>query len=217
MTAAGPETTLKDLFRLPDDEQFSALLMEELKDERGLEKLDSDAQKTISEAKEADWSGLQTEVARLASDLLNIDVISILAGAWNHALTKYVDVHKGPPGHSQIVSLSDHPFSYDFSPLIELLVLGEVAKTLQLDVAVDFVVKGVELEIQNGRITSIAAGWLEGSGSIHRGKKLVWHRAFEALHLPGKVHLGKGIPITPRRHASKEGSGKIETRAPSSG
>jgi ABC-type glutathione transport system ATPase component len=75
------------------------------------------------------------------------------------------------------------------------LIDGNVLKTFTLDVSADLEVKGLELEIRNGKIMSVTGGSLEGSGNISVGNVLIWSKDFDSVRLPGTVQLNDGLSL----------------------
>jgi hypothetical protein len=136
-------------------------------------------------------------VGSRAAELLDVSVTSILTDVWNQIveLRKYTDKNAYPPDYSSFVSLADHSFTFSFSPSIQLLIDGNVLKTFTLDVSADLEVKGLELEIRNGKIMSVTGGSLEGSGNISVGNVLIWSKDFDSVRLPGTVQLNDGLSL----------------------
>lgn len=186
------ETTLNNLFHLPD-ERFNLKLAGD--DELNQVRSDADGTQRHSEA--ANWSPVRTEVGSRAAELLDVSVTSILTDVWNQIveLRKYTDKNAYPPDYSSFVSLADHSFTFSFSPSIQLLIDGNVLKTFTLDVSADLEVKGLELEIRNGKIMSVTGGSLEGSGNISVGNVLIWSKDFDSVRLPGTVQLNDGLSL----------------------
>ncbi len=197
--ATAGEITLNHLFQLPD-ERFNL----KVAGDDQLKQAVSGGEQALERIQAAGWSPVRAEVGRRAGELLDLSVTSMLTGAWNQfmELRQYTDKNAYPPGYSSFVSLSDHSFTFSYSPSIQLLVDGSVVKTFALEVSADIKVMALELEIRDGKIMSVTSGALEGAGGISVGNVLVWTKDFDRIDLPGTVHLGAGFALPTMQGAS---------------
>jgi hypothetical protein len=143
------------------------------------------------------WSLLKDQVATRLDALLDVEVAEILARAWKkyRVLQEFADTTKHGPDDVSIVPMLDHTISSEHSPKLEVVIADQVVATLTLDVTAELKVEGINLAIQNARITEIRLARLSAGGTIScQGVELLSAET-KPVDLPGHFNLGEGIPI----------------------
>jgi hypothetical protein len=143
------------------------------------------------------WPNAFDEISKKAVDLLDINLIDLLLGAWNkyQGLKKYLDKEKYPPTQSVLVPLAEHTVRSEHRPYVEVLINDELIATITFHVTVAFTVRGVLLLVQDGKIKSVKTGEIKGKGTVKCEEALLLEQDFRTVSLPGTVDLGEGIPI----------------------
>jgi hypothetical protein len=143
------------------------------------------------------WPDAFDEISRKVVDLLDMNLIDLLLGAWNkyQGLKKYLDKEKYPPTQSVLVPLGEHTVRSEHRPYVEVLINDEVVARITFQVALVFTVRGVLLLVQDGRIRSVKTGEIKGKGTVKCEEALLLEQDFRTVSLPGTVDLGEGIPI----------------------
>lgn len=143
------------------------------------------------------WPNAFDEISRKTTDLLDMNLIDLLLGAWNkyQGLKKYLDKEKYPPTQSVLVPLAEHTVRSEHRPYVEVLVNDEIIATITFHVALVFTVRGALLLVQDGKIKSVKTGEIKGKGTVKCEEALLLEQDFRTISLPGTIDLGEGIPI----------------------
>ena len=137
------------------------------------------------------------QMIKQVSELLNIDVGTILGSAWSkyEEFLEYRDQEKYPPEEIVLVPLAEHTIISEHAPClrpqINKVSLGEI----KFDISLELALKGVILKIQNGKIMEATLGSCEGKGSVKHGDFSILERQTEPFSVPGSLSLGEGLAI----------------------
>jgi hypothetical protein len=143
------------------------------------------------------WPMAIEEIYRKTADLLNISVLDLLVGGWNtyQGLKKYRDREKYAPTQSILVPLAEHTVKSEHHPHLEISINEEPAGTVDFEIRLTFIARGVILLIQDGRIKGAKTGEIKGKGSLTCEGTLLLEQDFRPIQLPGSVDLGEGVQI----------------------
>jgi hypothetical protein len=164
----------------------------------GLQPEDLDSIKAaVHSAKGWSWAGIEKEFFAGFSSLLNVDLLGLIAAAWEKydVLAEY-GKNKSPEQVAS-VELLEHTMSIELHPYLEIY-FAEIPqpKTIECALTLNLTLKGLKLNIENGVIKSVGSGSCEGEAEIEIEKiPLPKRPSFGPFDLPGKVGLGKGITI----------------------
>ena len=132
-------------------------------------------------------------------DLLNINIHinEILSGAWSkyRKFKQYCDEN---PGDIFWVPLAEHTIIFTHNPSLKLLINGEEVNEFKFNVELQLTLKGVKLEIQNGKIMKARLGSCKGGGEIkYLGppELLMLQKKTQSIASPASIDFGEGIPI----------------------
>lgn len=141
------------------------------------------------------WKFVEGEIRRKAGELLDVDVMEMIASAWRGSklIEHLQEKGKGNDGPAHVPLLKHNIYS-ELEPSIEIQ-LGEFRKIIPVHVAVEFTLEGLVLKIDDRVIHAIEAGTLEGEGKIKIAHIPLPKRSFGPLDLPAKINLKKGIPL----------------------
>jgi hypothetical protein len=139
------------------------------------------------------------ELMKKLGDLLNIniDVPIILSDAWSkhEEFTKYCDA---TPGDMFLVPLAEHTVISTHNPSLKILISGKEVNEFKFNVELRLTLKGVELEIQDGRIMKATLGFCEGEGEVkYLGppELPILQKEPQSIEFPASIGFGEGIPI----------------------
>jgi len=185
--------TLNTLFGMPDQGVSQKMLT------MGIEQADLDSMKALVSAIQGwTWAGFEQKIFQGFSNLLNIDLFDLITATWNQyqVLAEYAQKSKAE-GQTDSVELIDHTMTIELHPYLEIHVAGiPKPKLINVDVSLDLTLKGLKLNLENGRIKSVEAGSCEGEAEIQINKVLFPKKpSFGPIDLPGKINLGDGIAI----------------------
>ena len=106
------------------------------------------------------------------------------------------------PGEAVAVELAEHAVKWSCEPVVEVVadvggVAGAALAEVRFRLAVEIVVRGGVLVVQDGRLMRVDAGELDVSGSLAvEGVALCEHE--KRLTVPGSLRFGEaGVPIVP--------------------
>lgn len=165
----------------------------------GIEQGDLDSMKALVSAIQGwTWAGFEQKIFQGFSNLLNTDLFDLITATWNqyHVLAEYAQKSK-TEGQIASVELIDHTMTIELQPYLEIYIAGiHQPKLINFDVSLDLTLKGLKLNIGNGRIKSVETGSCEGEAEIEINKiSLPMKPSFGPIDLPGKINLGEGIAI----------------------
>ena len=188
-----PTPTLRDLFALADTAQAAALV-------GGLEScpaLSTLAGGLAAAAEPGAWRQALHGVAAAIPQLLEIEVGTILAGAWagEGELGRYTDPRRYPPGEVVHVDLTAHVVTSEHRPAVELLVNDESCGRLDLAVSLTLQVEGASLTIGDGRIWQAATGACTAAGRIACDGQVLGECPPTRTELPAPLVFAEAVPI----------------------
>ena len=130
-------------------------------------------------------------------ELLNIDIRSILLGAWckYQGISELAGNGNSKPDETILVPLKKHTINSKHEPALEFTLndisLGEIKFLLELELTL----KGVILYIKNQKITKFSLGSCEGKGSLSCFNFPLLEKESKPWNLSGTIDLGNGISI----------------------
>jgi len=142
------------------------------------------------------------QMLKQLSDLLHIDIRAILVSAWSNSdeFLAYIDSDKYPPDETILVPLVEHTIASEHSPSLKSFINQIPIGEIKFHVDIEFVLKGVILKIQNGKIMEVTVGSCDGKGEVKVGDEVLLERESSPWELPGSIDLGDGIPIQEQAH-----------------
>ena len=151
-------------------------------------------------------AGIYKLLIRQVSDLLNIDILEILARGWGKysEFLEYLDKEKYPPDETVFVPLIEHKLISKHSPSLQLVINEKSLGKIEFDVNLEFLLKGAILKIRDGRIMGAKIGTVEGKGDVQYDGFKLFEAESQPIGLPVNIDLNPGIPIiNPGEDASK--------------
>jgi len=150
--------------------------------------------------------GMYKLLIRQVSDLLNINIMEILAGGWSKysEFLQYLDKDQYPPDETVYVPLIEHTLTSKHSPFLQPVINEKSLGKIEFDVYLEFLLKGVILKIRDGRIMGAKIGTVEGKGDVQYDGFKLFEAENQPIGLPVNIDLNPGIPIIdPGEDASK--------------
>jgi hypothetical protein len=143
------------------------------------------------------WTGLRNKILAEAGDLLDIRLLDVMRWAWKKGreLEAYRDTERYPPGSTLIVALAEHNITSTHTPHVKIGMNAKTVGSVHFAVNIEIAVKGMNLEIRNGRIKRIYAGDCKAKGSFFCEGFLLTERESKPLDLPGTIDLGEGLEL----------------------
>ena len=186
-------STLNDVFA-----DRRALAREEVQAQLGREPSLAAASQSLGDAG-AQWPGTALAERALAQldALLDVDLSSILAGAWNRArdIRDYGERSRADPEKDFLLTLSEHSIRSTHKPWVDIVVNGARDGRITFDVDVGLKLKGFQLLIRNGRIRAVTTGPCEASGKVSLDGCVLLEEKSRPVSLPGRIDLGDGLVI----------------------
>ncbi|HEV2962042.1 MAG TPA: hypothetical protein VG649_09480 [Candidatus Angelobacter sp.] len=183
--------TVNTLLGLPDREFCEQVLAAGADQEEP----DSIKERVAKGLRGLQWKAVEGEVRRKAGELLNIDVMGLIASAWREGkvMGRLEEGNKSREGTAHI-PLQQHTIESELEPYIEIQ-FGSLSKKIVLNVKIEIKLSGLILKIEDSKIKAIEAGSVTGTGDINIKKVRLLRRGFGPIDLPAKVNLGNGIPL----------------------
>lgn len=157
------------------------------------------------EARAIRWPWVRDLVAEKGQDVLNLNVVEVLAEAWKKyaEIEKYADRQKYGPEESVLVPLVEHTVKSKHHPYVEILLHEKSMGRVEFDLEFSLTLEGFVLKIQDGIIREIQTGSAKGEGKLTLATVTLFKREAKALDFPGHIPLGQGIPLRGRGKAAK--------------
>ncbi|HEX7680304.1 MAG TPA: hypothetical protein VF713_19385 [Thermoanaerobaculia bacterium] len=188
-----PEATLsvKDLLGLPEGGFPAELLRAGISDQE----VNDFKTKVTGALHGMQMSDLEAAVSSKLSEVLDVDPVTLFAGAWEkyHLLSDAAKQSKS--GETVLVPLEEHAVKSKLHPYIEIQLGPDVLRRIEFEVALSLKLKGIVVRVQSGEIRGIEAGTCEGSAEISVAESSIWKHDIKPIELPGKITLHEGIPI----------------------
>jgi hypothetical protein len=143
------------------------------------------------------WGGLRGRILTEAGGLLDVGLLDVFRWAWNknRELERYRDRAKYPPHETFSVPLAEHTIKSSHKPHLEIRVDGAKKGQIDFAVEVEIALKGMTLEIRDGRIRKIRTGDCKAKGTFSCEGLTLVERESKPLQLPGTIDLGDGLEI----------------------
>jgi len=137
------------------------------------------------------------------SELLKIDLRAILLSAWSASdeLKKFLDSKNYSEDEIVMVPLAEHKISSEHNPTLKPAINQVPIAEITFNIALEFVLKGVILNIQNGVITDVSLGNFAGKGAVKYRDTTILEKEVNLPDPFGAISLGKGIPIKDKPEA----------------
>ncbi|OGP75431.1 MAG: hypothetical protein A2Y80_01075 [Deltaproteobacteria bacterium RBG_13_58_19] len=145
------------------------------------------------------WSLFPSEFNLKVIELLDIDLADIFVRSWNkyRILKDYADPDQHSPDETILVPLGEHTIKSEQHPHIDIFLNETRLTTVDFQISLSLVLKGIILKLQGGRITEILAGSCQGKGSIKCENQVLFEGETKPVLFPGSIKLGEGIAISP--------------------
>ncbi|MBT8085889.1 MAG: hypothetical protein KJO19_04040 [Woeseia sp.] len=163
--------------------------------DKAAEKLNNEAQD--EDRGDLDVGAFKGPLKKALIRSLNIALDDILAQAWSGwaELRKYADPEQTPPDAINVVSVANHSITSTHAPSVGVFVHGVEVHSFNFEVAAQFDVEGINLEVQGGKITEIHVGRLNCGGSIMLGDRAILEKEIGTVEIPGSLRLAKPVAI----------------------
>ncbi len=137
------------------------------------------------------------ELGHHLAGFLQDDAVDIFAGAWGkcYELKKCLEESRVNPRETAAVGLTDHDFTYELSPSVDILVDGVKLGSIPFQVTLSCQVSALELQVRNGAVAGIRTGSADGTAEIACARNSIWQRDLAHIDLPGKLRFKNPIRI----------------------
>jgi hypothetical protein len=192
--------TLRELFKV-DPNEITARARSGMDLYQGAKELKESVKK---EARAIRWPWVRDLVADKARDVLNLNVVDVLAEAWKKyaEIEKYADSQKYGPEESILVPLAEHTVKSKHHPYVEILLHEKPIGRVEFDLEFSLTLEGFVLKIQDGIIREIQTGSAKGEGKLTLATVALLKRETKPIDFPGHIPLGQGIPLRGRGRAA---------------
>ena len=145
------------------------------------------------------------EIMRKIASLCDIDLIELLAEAWNkeREIEESIEKSLRTSCETDFVPLFEHTVESTWPFVIEIIV-RPFAYKIHLDLKTALTLKGLKLKIEDGKITELIAGNIGGKATISVESAEIWKQECKPVDLLS-VRLTKQIKIEPIQSARAAG------------
>ena len=135
------------------------------------------------------------EITRNIARLCDVDVIGLLAEAWNkeREIEESMEKSLRTSGETAFVPLFEHTVKSTLPFIIEIIVTP-LSYKIHLDLKTALTLKGGKLKIEDGKITELISGNIGGTATISVESAEIWKQECKPVDLL-PVRLTKAIKI----------------------
>jgi len=136
------------------------------------------------------------QLSQVISGLLNVDLTDVLIMAWRKysALAAAARRTADSANTEELVDLATHRISWLYQPYVELFVDNLKVATVNVQINLNFEVKGLVVAIRAGRMTAVHAGSCIVTAALAAEDLKIAERTAQ-FELPFVIHLGDGVPL----------------------
>ena len=133
--------------------------------------------------------GLEAAVRAALDEALKIDLSAILRGGWAkaQALQTALKATAADPDAVAVVSLLDHAITSKHAPHIDVLGAGQTLLRLDFELVLSLALKGVTLEVRDGRIQSAKSGHMVAEGVLNFLGRPLAKKTSKDVPLAGRI------------------------------
>lgn len=149
----------------------------------------ADILKSVSAIPSAALPGVIKALEGALDGLFDIKLGDVLQSSWQTlgAVRDAIETTRGDAEARIFVPLLDHKITSSHKPHIDLVIGGQSLAGLAFEIALILELKGVQLEVAQGRLHGLHAGAASGQGVLSFAGRPLIQRTTPALTLPGKV------------------------------
>ncbi len=138
---------------------------------------------------------IEASFTRAIEEMLSVSIVDVMMGAWRkwEEIKKYTDADGEFSGSKCILPLVEHSITSKHQPSIAVLVNEAEACSITFDLTLVLSVKGFQLTIQSGRITSVQTGSAALGVVLAFQGHAIWQKTFPELVFPGRIELDEGV------------------------
>ena len=151
---------------------------------------------SLRELPESGRAAVSGEVASAVEGLLDFDLGDLLLSGWcKHAEVRAAARRTAAaPGSAEVVALATHRVTSTHEPAVDLLVNGATVATVQLELRIEFLLKGIVVTVREGRLAAVRPGTCEVTATLEAEGRRLASRSRE-LEVPLVVRPGDGVPV----------------------
>ena len=157
------------------------------------------AAKTTHFSKESVAADIAREIGRLCK----VDVIELLAAAWNkeREIAKQMEKSRGSD-EAEYVYLSERTVESKWPFVVEIKVIPLVYK-IHVDLKIALTLKSGEIKIEDGEITELIAGTISGEATMSIESAEIWKQECEPVDLlPMRLNKQLDVEQSPEHKAA---------------
>jgi hypothetical protein len=138
------------------------------------------------EIKKVRWTATMPALVEKLTALLDIPLPRVMVAAWEKSdeIRRTLDESKQSPEDEFSVDLTEHTFSAEFRPEIEVQVAKLPAKILQFVIQISLTLRGIELKMRKGEIVEIRTGMCDVGGKLLYDDLVLAERPLSSFELP---------------------------------
>jgi hypothetical protein len=128
--------------------------------------------------------------------MLRDDMGGIFAGVWRRCADLKRSAEESlKSAEASTVVLTDHEFSYEVEPEVDVYVNNVQFGAFKFVVKVLCTVEAMALQLEKGCVTAIRSGSCSGGAEISLAGQEVWKREFVREDLPGELRMTKPVRL----------------------
>jgi len=114
------------------------------------------------------WEKIQNEISENCTKLLNVPLKTILENAWKkyEEVSQYLDTEKYGGENTFLIPLVEHTVVSQHHPKIEISLGATHLTTIDFEVRLELILKGILLKISEGKIQGVNAGKCKSKASF---------------------------------------------------
>lgn len=133
--------------------------------------------------------GLTTALASAIDEVFQVPLGAVLDASWKKAaiVKDGLEATLTDPNKVVVVPLVDHKVSSKHQPHVDVMFSGKALHRLVFDIELQLELRGVQLQVREGRIAGLTSGECAGHGLFSMGGQQIIKRSTPFFGLPGKL------------------------------
>jgi hypothetical protein len=133
--------------------------------------------------------GVATALAGAIDEVFQVSLGDVLAASWKKAaaVQDALEATRQDRSKTVVVPFMDHRITSKHQPHVEVMFSGKSLQKLVFDITLALELKGVQIQVREGRIVGVGSGACQGQGVFALAGQEIIKRATPAFPLPGRL------------------------------
>ncbi len=152
-------------------------------------------EKIAKEVKTVKWPAAFNEILKKIEEMSDVSMVYIMTAAWKKSgeILQKLEESTEEPDETVLVPLAKHTITSKHQPHIDVTANGKWIGRVGFDINIEITLKGIILNIQDGKIKAITTGSCEGKGGVKCEGVVIAEKELEPISLPEIIDLEDSV------------------------